>query len=154
VEGENGLRELRGRARYDYQYEGPPTCVHGGVIAQLFDELLGSINILNDEGGFTGTLTIRYRRPTPLLTDLDLEARQTRREGRKLFAWGCIRHNGEVTAEAEGIFIKVIPEQMASIVSANSQKADGEVVDGEWAEILAEGTPPGGAQTARSRPSQ
>ncbi len=48
-------------------YEGPPTCVHGGVIAELFDELLGISNILAGPGAMTGTLTIRYRRPTPLL---------------------------------------------------------------------------------------
>jgi hypothetical protein len=154
VDGDDGLRELRGRAHFNYQYEGPPTCVHGGVIAQLFDELLGSVNILNDKGGFTGTLTIRYRRPTPLLSDLDLVARQTDRQGRKLFAWGGIFHEGELTAEAEGVFIEVVPEQMAGIVSANGRKAEGEVVDGEWAEIIAEGAVPGATQTARSRPSQ
>ena len=42
VEGEDGRRELRGRVTFGYPYEGPPTCVHGGVIAELFDELLGS----------------------------------------------------------------------------------------------------------------
>ncbi len=41
VEGEKGWREVRGRVTYGYAYEGPPTCVHGGVIAELFDELLG-----------------------------------------------------------------------------------------------------------------
>ena len=33
--GENGQLEIRGRVAFDYQYEGPPTCVHGGVIAAL-----------------------------------------------------------------------------------------------------------------------
>ena len=41
VEGHEGWREVRGRVTYGYPYEGPPTCVHGGVIAELFDELLG-----------------------------------------------------------------------------------------------------------------
>ena len=41
VEGEDGQREIRGRVTFGYPYEGPPTCVHGGVIAELFDELLG-----------------------------------------------------------------------------------------------------------------
>ncbi len=39
--GEDGSPELRGLAFFGYPYEGPPTCVHGGVIAELFDELLG-----------------------------------------------------------------------------------------------------------------
>lgn len=156
VDGEDGVRELHGRAWFDYQYEGPPTCVHGGVIAQLFDELLGSVNILNGQGGFTGTLTVRYRRPTPLRSDLDLVARPTGREGRKIRAAGAISHRGELTAEAEGVFIVVAPEQMTRIVGDNAAVAEGTVVSSEWAEMLRAGDGPGNgaAQTARSRPSQ
>ena len=47
VEGVDG--ELHGTAFFDYQYEGPPTCVHGGVIAMVFDEMLGAANILGGE---------------------------------------------------------------------------------------------------------
>jgi hypothetical protein len=46
VEGQDGWREIRGRVTFGYPYEGPPTCVHGGVIAELFDELLGMSNIM------------------------------------------------------------------------------------------------------------
>src|SRR4051794_1486459 len=55
-------------------YEGPPTFVHGGVIAQTFDEVLGVANLANGTPGMTGTLTIRYRRPTPLRGALRVEA--------------------------------------------------------------------------------
>ena len=113
VEGEDGRRELRGRVTFGYQYEGPPTCVHGGVIAELFDELLGMSNILIGQGAMTGTLKIRYRRPTPLLAPLELVARNTGQEGRKIFAWGGIYYQGELTAEADGIFIHVPPEPHA-----------------------------------------
>ncbi len=109
VEGEDGRRELRGRATFGYQYEGPPTCVHGGVIAEVFDEMLGISNLLTAQGAMTGTLKIRYRRPTPLLAPLELVARNTGRERRKIFAWGGIYYQGELTAEADGIFIHVPP---------------------------------------------
>ena len=66
---------------FGYPYEGPPTCVHGGVIAELFDELLGMSNILVGQGAMTGTLKIRYRRPTPLLAPLELVARHTGQGG-------------------------------------------------------------------------
>ena len=65
----------------------------------------------------TGTLTIRYRRPTPLLAPLELAARHTGQEGRKVFAWGGLYHEGELTAEAEGIFILVDLGRMLDIVS-------------------------------------
>ena len=88
-------------------YEGPPGCVHGGIIASLFDEILGVANITAGVGAMTGTLTIRYRKPTPLCTDLTLTARCDRIEGRKVFTSGTIHANGVLTAEAEGIFIRV-----------------------------------------------
>ena len=139
VEGEGGQRELRGRVTFDYPYEGPPTCVHGGVIAELFDELLGLSNILVGLGAMTGTLTIRYRRPTPLLAPLEIAARHTGSEGRKVFSWGGLYHEGELTAEAEGIFIHVEPERMLDIVTGNAHgahSAEGPLVDADWQRMM------------------
>jgi acyl-coenzyme A thioesterase PaaI-like protein len=122
VEAVNG--ELHGTALFDYQYEGPPTCVHGGVIAMVFDEMLGAANILSGNPGMTGTLTIRYRKPTPLLTPLRLEARFVRREGRKIYTTGTIHHGDVLTAEAEGIFIELVPTEFMKIVSENSDSPE------------------------------
>ncbi len=139
VRGADGQPELRGRAWFGYAYEGPPTCVHGGIIAEVFDELLGSANILNGRAGMTGTLTVRYRRPTPLLTELSLVARQTRVEGRKIFSWGGIYHDGELTAEAEGIFIEVVPRRFLDIMATNAKDAGGVVVDQELQDLIDRG---------------
>ena len=132
VEGEGGRREVRGRVTFNYAYEGPPTCVHGGVIAELFDELLGMSNILAGAGAMTGTLTIRYRRPTPLLAPLDLAARHTHTEGRKVYAWGGIFYQGELTAEADGVFIAVPPDRMLKIVTGNAHSTEAPLVDPDW----------------------
>jgi acyl-coenzyme A thioesterase PaaI-like protein len=143
VEGEDGGREIRGRVTFDYPYEGPPTCVHGGVIAELFDELLGSANIIADKAGMTGTLTVRYRRPTPLLAPLDLVARHTGTERRKSFAWAGIYHDGELTAEADGIFIGMQPGRMLDIVTTNARESEVPVVDPEFIDLIAERAPNG-----------
>ena len=66
--------KLHGTARFDDQYEGPPSCVHGGIIALVFDEMLGAAAILERTPGMTGTLTIRYSSPTPLRQELHLAA--------------------------------------------------------------------------------
>jgi hypothetical protein len=137
VDGENGVREVRGRVTYGYAYEGPPTCVHGGVIAELFDELLGMSNILAGAGAMTGTLKIRYRRPTPLLAPLELAARHTGKEGRKVFAWGGIYYRGELTAEAQGVFIEVPPGRMLDIVSGNAHGTEAPLVDPDWQRAIA-----------------
>ena len=115
---------LVGSAWFDYQYEGPPTCVHGGVIAMVFDEMLGAANILAGNPGMTGTLTIRYRKPTPLRTPLQLEAHFVRREGRKILTSGTIHHGDVLTAEAEGIFIELIPQEFMKIVAENADSPE------------------------------
>jgi hypothetical protein len=64
-DGEDGPqgRRTEGTVRFGAAYEGPPRHVHGGLVAAMFDELLGRSQLVP---GFTGSLTIWYRRPTPL----------------------------------------------------------------------------------------
>ena len=116
--------ELRGTATFDYQYEGPPTCVHGGVIAMVFDEMLGAANIMAGSPGMTGTLTIKYRKPTPLRTPLRLEARFMERDGRKIRTFGAMYNGDTLTAEAEGIFIELVPQRFLEFVTENSDSPD------------------------------
>jgi acyl-coenzyme A thioesterase PaaI-like protein len=98
-----------GRAWSDFSlgapYEGPPGLVHGGVIALMLDQVLGHAVSTSGRPGMTGTLTIVYRRGTPL-GDLRCEAWVDRREGIKTWGKGrMLDADGEVTAEAEGVFI-------------------------------------------------
>ncbi len=139
VDGPDGQREIRGTANFSFAYEGPPTCVHGGVIAELLDEALGAANIVAGVGAMTGTLTVRYHKPTPLNADLRLEARTVRRDGRKIFAWGGIYHDDQLTAEADGIFIAVRPRQMLDIAESNADSADPAMLDAIRAEASREG---------------
>ena len=97
--------ELRGEVVFSPTYAGPPDSVHGGIIAAVFDEILAMANVITGESGFTGTLTIRYHRPTPLNTPIELWGATVRRKGRKMVARGEMRVDGEVTASAEGLFI-------------------------------------------------
>ncbi len=87
-------------------YEGPPGLVHGGVCALVLDHVLGEAA---SEGLtkplFTGTITIRYVRGTPL-GRLRAEAAVERTEGIKSFVSGHLSDAEGVTAEAEGIFIR------------------------------------------------
>lgn len=92
-------------------YEGPPGCVHGGIIAGLFDEVLGIANIAAGVGAMTGTLTIVYRSPTPLFTELRFEGHTERIDGRKVHTVGSIHAGDRLCAEANGIFILVKRER-------------------------------------------
>ncbi len=85
-------------------YEGPPGNVHGGVLALVLDQMLGESAGAGGKPGMTGTLTLTYRRPTPL-GDLRTEAWIERSEGIKTWAKGHIIGPEGVTVEAEGLFI-------------------------------------------------
>jgi acyl-coenzyme A thioesterase PaaI-like protein len=99
-----------GQARFGIAYEGPPGCVHGGYIAAAFDEVLGLTNSLSGRPGMTGTLTVRYRKPTPLHTDLRLEGRVVSVSGRKISVAGTMSAGEVLTAEATGLFVSISPE--------------------------------------------
>lgn len=103
-------------------YEGPPGCVHGGYVAAVFDELLGAAQTLSDSAGMTARLIVNYRRPTPLRTDLVIEGRLVRVDGRKVFVEATCTAGGEVTAEAEGLFVTVDPNVLAALREARDAK--------------------------------
>lgn len=99
--------DVVGTGTYGRQYEGPPGHVHGGQVAAAFDEVLGMAQSRTGRAGMTGTLTIRYRKPTPLYTELVFRGRVDRVEGRKLFTSGTVHAGETLCAEAEAIFITV-----------------------------------------------
>lgn len=102
VEEPDGTYYVQGEATFGSAYEGPPGHVHGGLIAAMFDELLGCAQLST---GFTGTLTVRYRKPTPLHTPLTMKAWPERIDGRKRVIKGTCHHGDTLLSEAEGLFI-------------------------------------------------
>jgi acyl-coenzyme A thioesterase PaaI-like protein len=102
-----------GHGTYHAAYEGPPGYVHGGWIALTFDEILGMANIASGHPAMTGTLKVRYLRPTPLHRRIDLEGWTERVEGRRIVAKGRMTVDGELKAEAEGLFVTIDPARAA-----------------------------------------
>jgi hypothetical protein len=97
---------LEGRGVFPVCYVGAPQTAHGGLVAAVLDELMGLVNYHNGEGAFTGTMTVRYHRPTPIERELTLSAEMLESDGRKVHSRAEIRCDGELTASAEGLFIK------------------------------------------------
>jgi acyl-coenzyme A thioesterase PaaI-like protein len=100
-----GEGEVGGEAFFSPTYAGPPDSVHGGILAAVFDEILAMANVISGTAGFTGTLTVRYRRKTPLNTPIELWGKNLKQDGRKQLCRGEMRVDGEITADAEGLFI-------------------------------------------------
>lgn len=102
---EDGI--LHGTVTLGLAYEGPPGCVHGGIVSMLLDQLLGQGNLEHGVPAFTGKLTVRYRHPTPLLKELDIEVHPPEPiDDRKYITRGWIRAEGKVTAAGEGVFVR------------------------------------------------
>lgn len=119
--GRAGERSAVATATFGSAYEGPPGCVHGGFVAAAFDEVLGFVQSLGGNPGMTARLTVHYRRPTPLHTELRFEAAIERREGRKIFTQGLVRAKGIVTAEAEGLFVSVDRSRFQELLEERRQ---------------------------------
>lgn len=87
-------------------YEGPPGWVHGGICALVLDHLLGeAASEALTQPKFTGTISLRYLRGTPLGA-LRAEAFVEKSEGVKTFARGYLMDADGTTVEADGVFIK------------------------------------------------
>jgi len=102
-------RDAQDRCTADFElgaaYEGPPGHVHGGMSALVLDHILGEAA----SGGltkpnFTGTISCRYVRATPL-GRLRAEAYVERVDGVKTYARGFIADADGPCVEAEGVFI-------------------------------------------------
>ncbi len=60
-----------GQVEFPLVYEGPPGVVHGGFLAVFFDSVIQHHNCDLGVAGKTTSLSLRYKRPTPLLSLLD-----------------------------------------------------------------------------------
>ncbi len=96
------------RMRFGPLHEGPPTRVHGGMLAAVFDEAMGAaLRVGMHPPCFTASLSVRYEAAAPLHTELTFRARVTEVDGRKVHidAEG-VGPDGRF-ASAQGLFIAV-----------------------------------------------
>lgn len=93
------------RAVYTEQHEGPGGGVHGGIVAACFDELLGVAQIASGAAGYTATLTVHFRKVTPLFEEVVYDAWVEHRDERKITVHATSMHGDRLLAEAEGLFI-------------------------------------------------
>jgi hypothetical protein len=96
-----------GRACFGTPYEGPPGCLHGAILAGVFDQVFNVANLMGDVAGPTVELSLRYKKPTPLHTPLVFEAWVESAEERRTTTRGHVRHGDTVTVEAVGVFARI-----------------------------------------------
>ena len=113
--GEDG--RVAGSIVFTTPYEGPPGCVHGGIIAACFDQVLNVANMLAGAAGPTASLEIRYRKPTPLGVTLRFEAGPPVVDGRQVRTSGILRDGDTVLAEASGVFVLLPFDRLMALTS-------------------------------------
>lgn len=96
---------IRARVTLGLAHEGPPHGVHGGVMAAIFDELLGHAQQVHKTLALTASLTVRYRSITPIDEELEFLAQVTHGTGRRWNGRATCTAGDKVTAEAEALFI-------------------------------------------------
>ena len=81
--------------------------LHGGIIATALDEMLAwTATLEEDVFVFTGKLELRYPRPAPADSGYRLRGFLDERRGRRLLLHGdCSTDDGEVVAEASGLYL-------------------------------------------------
>ena len=94
-------------------FEGAPGRAHGGIVAAVFDDVTGFVIGKLREPAFTGELTVRYVKPVPIETLLEMRARLVDRERRKLFITAECRDCGDLVATCKAIYITVDPARFA-----------------------------------------
>jgi acyl-coenzyme A thioesterase PaaI-like protein len=93
-------------------FEGAPGRSHGGIVAAIFDDVLGYLLTFLHQPGFTGELTVRYLAATPIGQPLEFRARVTGRDGRKLYSEGEAFADGAIVATARATFVAIETERM------------------------------------------
>ena len=71
-----------GRVTFPVVYEGPPGLVNGGFLAVFLDCITQHQSCAARRTGKTRSLTVTFRRPTPILTELRFDVARSEDEGR------------------------------------------------------------------------
>ena len=102
------------RLRFGRCYEGPPKRAHGGIVAAVFDEVMGAVfRVLGITSAFTGSLSVRFEAGAPVDVDVEFRARLAGVEGRKYAVEGEATGPDGRFATAKAVFIEMPREQLA-----------------------------------------
>jgi hypothetical protein len=101
-----------GRVTFPLMYEGPPGLVHGGFLAVFFDCVTQQHSCARGVSGKTRSLSLSYRRPTPILRELTFQVGRSQAErGMELTA--RLMLDGAVLCTATVATVGVTAERLA-----------------------------------------
>jgi hypothetical protein len=110
-----------GRVTFPLIYEGPPGLVHGGFLGVFFDSVIQHHSCVTGLSGKTRSLTVTFRRPTPLLTELGFDIERSQID-RSVTSTARLLLNDEVLCRGEVNTVASPPEQLSVFQFARRRK--------------------------------
>lgn len=107
-----GDETASGSVTFALAFEGPPGLVHGGFLGVFFDCVTQHQSCAAGVAGKTRSLTVRYRRPTPVLTELAFDVARAETE-RGLTSTARLLLDGEVLCTGEVDTVASPPDRLA-----------------------------------------
>ncbi len=112
VVDEQTENSVKGRVRFTTFYLGGNGAVHGGALPLFFDDILGRLSNCGGRSiARTAYLHVNYRHITEIGRELKFDATFEREEGRKRYVTGHLFDRGTLVADAEGLFVMLLPGQ-------------------------------------------
>jgi acyl-coenzyme A thioesterase PaaI-like protein len=100
------------------RFEGGPGLAHGGVLALIFDHAMGAAVYIDGNVAMTRTLDVHYLAPTPLDTRLELTARVSRIDGRRVHVHAELASGDTTCASADAVFVRLTADNVTRIFAA------------------------------------
>lgn len=113
-----------GRVNFPLVYEGPPGLVHGGFLGVFVDCVIQHHSCLTGLSGKTRALSVTYRRPTPLLTELRFDIVRSQTE-RGVAATARLLLDDEVLCTGEVNTLASQPDKLAGYQFGARRKESG-----------------------------
>jgi hypothetical protein len=101
-----------GTVTFPVAFEGPPGFVHGGFLAVFFDCVTQHQNCAAALSGRTRSLSVTYRRPTPILTELRFDVVRSDID-RAITSTARLLHADEVLCIGEMNAVAMPPERLS-----------------------------------------
>lgn len=105
------VESAEGRVTFPVVYEGPPGLVHGGFLAVFFDCVIQHQNCATALSGKTRSLNVKFRRPTPILTELRFDIVRTE-EDRGVTSTARLSLGDEVLCIGEATTLALSPDKL------------------------------------------
>lgn len=108
IKSDKALKKAWAETKINKNFCGWEGIVHGGIISTVLDEIMAYAAFTVYESGVTGEITVRFRKPIPVESEILIEGFVESVKGRVCYAKGTITMNGEIMAESTGKMVMVL----------------------------------------------